>query len=77
MFEVTGSNPLLEIALELERITCQDDYFISRRLYPNVDFYSATIYRVSCPGFDGGSETRIRSSGEEFLRYATTEEVSR
>jgi citrate synthase len=46
VFEVTGSNPLLEIALELERITCQDDYFISRRLYPNVDFYSATIYQA-------------------------------
>ena len=45
VFEVTGSNPLLEIALELERIALEDDYFISRRLYPNVDFYSGLIYQ--------------------------------
>ncbi|HKQ97431.1 MAG TPA: citrate synthase [Candidatus Polarisedimenticolia bacterium] len=45
VFEVTGRNPLLEIALELERIALQDDYFISRRLYPNVDFYSGLIYQ--------------------------------
>lgn len=46
IFEVTGVNPLLEIALELERIALQDDYFISRKLYPNVDFYSGLIYQA-------------------------------
>ncbi|MBI3998262.1 MAG: citrate synthase [Armatimonadetes bacterium] len=46
VFEVTGVNPLLEIALELERIALQDDYFVSRRLYPNVDFYSGIIYQA-------------------------------
>src|SRR5499426_774944 len=45
VFEVTGKNPLLEIALELERIALQDDYFMSRKLYPNVDFYSGLIYQ--------------------------------
>lgn len=46
VFEVTGRNPLLDIALELERIALQDDYFIERRLYPNVDFYSGIIYQA-------------------------------
>jgi citrate synthase len=46
VFEVTGRNPLLDIALELERIALQDDYFVSRRLYPNVDFYSGLIYQA-------------------------------
>ena len=46
VFGVTGKNPLLEIAMELERIALQDDYFISRRLYPNVDFYSGLIYQA-------------------------------
>ena len=46
VFEVTGKNPLLDVALELERIALQDDYFISRRLYPNVDFYSGLIYEA-------------------------------
>src|SRR3954449_10170901 len=46
VFEVTGVNPLLEIALELERIALEDDYFISRKLYPNVDFYSGLIYEA-------------------------------
>ena len=46
VFEVTGRNPLLEIAMELERIALQDDYFVSRRLYPNVDFYSGLIYQA-------------------------------
>ncbi len=46
VFEVTGSNPLLDIALELERIALQDEYFVSRRLYPNVDFYSGIIYQA-------------------------------
>ena len=46
VFEVTGPNPKLEIALELERIALQDEYFISRKLYPNVDFYSGLIYQA-------------------------------
>ncbi len=46
VFAVTGVNPLLEIALELERIALEDDYFISRKLYPNVDFYSGIIYQA-------------------------------
>src|SRR5258708_36889054 len=46
VFAVTGKNPLLEIALELERIALQDEYFVSRRLYPNVDFYSGLIYQA-------------------------------
>lgn len=45
-FEVTGSNPLLDMALELERIALEDEYFIKRRLYPNVDFYSGLIYQA-------------------------------
>jgi citrate synthase len=44
--EVTGRNPLLDIALELERIALQDDYFVQRKLYPNVDFYSGLIYQA-------------------------------
>ena len=46
VFKVTGPNPLLRIALELERIALEDDYFISRRLYPNVDFYTGIIYQA-------------------------------
>jgi citrate synthase len=46
VFEVTGRNPKLEIALELERIALEDDYFIKRKLYPNVDFYSGIIYQA-------------------------------
>jgi citrate synthase len=46
VFEVTGHNPKLEIALELERIALEDDYFIKRKLYPNVDFYSGIIYQA-------------------------------
>ena len=45
VFEVTGRNPLLDIALELERIALADEYFIERKLYPNVDFYSGIIYQ--------------------------------
>lgn len=45
VFEVKGRNPLLDIALELERIALQDDYFVKRRLYPNGDFYSGLIYQ--------------------------------
>jgi citrate synthase len=50
VFEVTGKNPLLDIALELERIALEDEYFIKRKLYPNVDFYSGLIYQAM--GFD-------------------------
>ncbi len=46
VFEVTGRNPLLDIAVELERIALQDDYFVKRKLYPNVDFYSGLIYEA-------------------------------
>ncbi|MEI6179329.1 MAG: citrate synthase [Chloroflexales bacterium] len=46
VFEATASNPMLEIAVELERIALQDDYFISRKLYPNIDFYSGLIYQA-------------------------------
>ncbi len=46
IFEVTGRNPLIDIALELERIALQDDYFVSRKLYPNVDFYTGIIYQA-------------------------------
>lgn len=46
VFEVTGKNPLLDIALELERIALEDDFFVQRNLYPNVDFYSGIIYQA-------------------------------
>jgi citrate synthase len=46
VFEVTGRNHLLDIALELERIALQDEYFVQRKLYPNVDFYSGLIYQA-------------------------------
>ena len=46
VFAITGKNPLLDIALELEEVALSDDYFISRKLYPNVDFYSGLIYQA-------------------------------
>jgi len=46
VFEVTGRNPLIDIAMELERIALEDDFFVSRKLYPNVDFYSGIIYQA-------------------------------
>jgi citrate synthase len=46
VFEVTGRDPLLDLAIELERIALEDEYFVKRRLYPNVDFYSGIIYRA-------------------------------
>jgi citrate synthase len=46
VFEVTGRNPLIDIAVELERIALEDEYFITRKLYPNVDFYSGIIYQA-------------------------------
>ena len=46
VFEVTGKNPLIDIAVELESIALEDDYFVERKLYPNVDFYSGIIYQA-------------------------------
>ena len=46
VFEVTGRNPLIDVAMELERIALEDDYFVKRNLYPNVDFYSGLIYEA-------------------------------
>jgi citrate synthase len=46
VFEVTGKNPMIDIALELERIALEEDYFIKKKLYPNVDFYSGLIYQA-------------------------------
>ena len=46
VFEQTGTNPLLDVALELERIALQDEYFVKRKLYPNVDFYTGIIYKA-------------------------------
>jgi len=46
VFEVTGVNPLLKVAVELEKIALNDEYFVSRKLYPNVDFYSGLIYEA-------------------------------
>lgn len=46
VFEVTGKNPLIDVALELERIALEDEYFVTRKLYPNVDFYSGLIYEA-------------------------------
>jgi len=46
VFQVTGRNPLIDVAVELERIALEDDYFVKRRLYPNVDYYSGIIYEA-------------------------------
>ena len=46
VFEVTGKNPLLDMALKLEEVALADEYFVSRKLYPNVDFYSGLIYQA-------------------------------
>ena len=46
VFELTGKNPLIEIASELERVALEDDFFLKRKLYPNVDFYSGIIYEA-------------------------------
>lgn len=46
MFAVTGREALIEVAIELERIALSDEYFITRKLYPNVDFYSGVIYKA-------------------------------
>jgi citrate synthase len=46
VFEVTGKDPLLDLAVELEKIALEDEYFVKRNLYPNVDFYSGIIYKA-------------------------------
>jgi len=46
VFKITGRNPLLDVALELEKVALEDEYFVSRKLYPNVDFYSGIIYQA-------------------------------
>src|SRR4029077_18253283 len=46
VFAVTGTNPLLEVAIQLERSALADEYFITRKLYPNVDFYSGLVYEA-------------------------------
>ena len=46
VFSIVGREPMIDIAMELERIALSDEYFISRKLYPNVDFYSGVIYRA-------------------------------
>jgi citrate synthase len=46
VLQVTGKTPLLQLAMELERIALEDEYFVSRKLYPNVDFYSGIIYQA-------------------------------
>ena len=62
VFEVTGVNPLLDIAIELEKIALEDDYFVSRKLYPNVDFYSGLIYEaLGLPVGDVPGDVRDRA----------------
>ena len=61
VFQVTGRNPLLDIALECERIALSDDYFISHKLYPNVDFYSGLIYEAM--GFPASMFTALFAIG--------------
>ncbi|MDX1620955.1 MAG: citrate/2-methylcitrate synthase, partial [Nitriliruptorales bacterium] len=46
VFEVTGKNPLIDIAVKLEEIALEDDFFVDKKLYPNVDFYSGIIYQA-------------------------------
>ena len=69
VFEVTGRNPLLDVALELERIALQDEYFVKRKLYPNVDFYSGP----DLPGdrdSDGGVHGAVRDPARLGLARA-------
>jgi citrate synthase len=73
VFEVTGRNPLLDIAIELERIALQDDYFVKRRLYPNVDFYSGLIYEAM--GFKPAMFTVLFAIGRTAGWIAQWEEL--
>ena len=75
VFEVTGSDPLLDVALELEKIALQDDYFISRKLYPNVDFYSGLIYRAL--GFPSSMSTVLFALARTSGWLAQWEELAR
>ena len=69
VFQVTGRNTRLDIALELERIALADDYFVTRKLYPNVDFYSGIIYQAM--GFQPGNVYRaVRDSARRRLAGA-------
>jgi hypothetical protein len=61
VIEVTGANPLLDIALALEKTALEDDYFVIHKLYPNVDFYSGIIYQaMGIPGRDVPGSVRDR-----------------
>ncbi len=76
VFEVTGRDPLLDLALELERIALEDEYFVKRRLYPNVDFYSGIIYRAmrfpwTCSPSSSPSRAR-RAGSRSGSSFSTT-----
>ena len=73
VFKVTGRNPLIDVALELERIALEDDYFVSRKLYPNVDFYSGLIYQAM--GFDPAMFPVLFAIGRTAGRSAQWEEL--
>ena len=75
VFTVTGLNPLLEIAVELERIALADDYFVSRKLYPNVDFYSGLIYQAM--GIPSGLFTVLFGIGRTAGWLAQWDELMR
>ncbi|HYN42684.1 MAG TPA: citrate synthase, partial [Thermoanaerobaculia bacterium] len=75
VFEVTGKNPLLTIAVELERIALQDDYFVKRKLYPNVDFYSGLIYEAM--GFPSDYFTVLFAIGRTVGWLAQWDEMLR
>ena len=74
VFEITGRSPLLDVALELERIALEDDYFISRKLYPNVDFYSGLIYQAM--QFDPAMFTVLFAIGRTAGWVAQWEELA-
>jgi citrate synthase len=65
VFDVTGRNPLLDIAVELEKIALEDEYFVKRNLYPNVDFYSGIIYQAM--GFPVAKEM-LEDSDQKIAR---------
>jgi citrate synthase len=73
VFDVTGRSPLLDVALELERIALEDDYFVSRKLYPNVDFYSGLIYQAM--GFEPAMFTVLFAIGRTAGWIAQWEEL--
>lgn len=75
VFEITGSSPLLDIALKLEEIALEDDYFVSRALYPNVDFYSGLIYQAI--GFPPSMFTTLFALGRMAGWLAQWDEMQR